>query len=287
MINEPVTRTPVRLQPADIDALLALNDSIDWTFTATDFRVMFRSGLLVGHRDRDGRVLTCAGVFDYQSYAYLGAVMVRPEAQGRGLGRAACEAAIAALPKGRPVVLIATPEGERLYGRMGFAVVDRVRKFLSDRPTPSTPYEAAAFDIRPLESAVWPKVLELDRNASGGVRSTMLAEKRAAAERGCVLIRDGGVAGFALAAEQRGVLTVGPLAAPDARAAEALLLAACAGWTKGPVRIDVPERQSELWQALPDLGFRQADNPPVMMRGPAANWGLGPTLYGIVGQKYG
>ena len=286
-MNEPVTRTPVRLQPADIGALLALNDSIDWTFTATDFRVMFRSGLLVGHRDQDGRVLTCAGVFDYQTYAYLGAVMVRPEAQGRGLGRAACEAAIAELPASRPVVLIATPEGERLYGRMGFEVVDRVRKFLSGRSKPPALDEASAFDIRPLEDVVWPKVLELDRNATGGVRSTMLAEKRAVAERGCVLVRDGDVVGFALAAEQRGVLMVGPLAAPDAEAARALLLAACAGWTKGPIRIDVPERQSALWQALPDLGFRQADNPPVMTRGNAEHRGLAPTLYGIVGQKYG
>jgi len=62
-----------------------------------------------------------AGIYD---------VAVRPEAQGRGLGRAVTAAALAhAHQEGhRTVLLQSTREGERLYARMGFVTTSRYRQ---------------------------------------------------------------------------------------------------------------------------------------------------------------
>jgi ribosomal protein S18 acetylase RimI-like enzyme len=97
-------------------------------------------GALVRYTGRVGGTLAgTAALLDGHGVAGIYMVTVRPEFRRRGIGTALTAAALAtAADRGLPVaVLYATPDGEPVYRRMGFAEVGRYRFF-----TPP-PYPAA------------------------------------------------------------------------------------------------------------------------------------------------
>ena len=278
------------LAPEDLAALLALTAAVDWDFTAGDFETAFASGRLCGHKDDSGRLLSAAGIFGYgETLAWVGAVMVHPAMQRRGLGSEAMRWCHEVLSEPQAVVaLVATDEGEQLYNRLGYGTVERVHKAFAEGPLDSAPWPLpGGFAIEPLAADDMELCLEPDRRALGGERAAFLRARLAQSEAGLVLRDSGGrPRGFVLGVPRAGYLVVGPVVAPDAAAAAALIAALGAGH-RGTLRIDVPTRHAALAERLPALGFREAGRPPVMtLEGRPLPGGL-PGYYALSSQAFG
>jgi GNAT superfamily N-acetyltransferase len=97
---------PVAQADADLEAAL----EISWNVTA---------------RTRDGQLIGLARVLDDGVlYASVWDILVLPERQRRGIGRALLNAVLEQTAGRRLVSLIATPAGEALYRSAGFAETD-------------------------------------------------------------------------------------------------------------------------------------------------------------------
>lgn len=112
-----------RLEARDIDAAIALTDLESWGYTRSDFRRLLAlspAGCFVA--DLDGEVVGVLTTTTYDGLAFLGAVIVRPELRGRGLGRRMMEATLDHLKSEgvRTVRLYAYLQAIPFYERLGF-----------------------------------------------------------------------------------------------------------------------------------------------------------------------
>ena len=280
----------VRLGPSDAPALLALAERVGWEPTLDDWRFFGTAGRLHGHLTPAGRIVSSAVLLDYgPALASVGQVIVDPDWQGHGLGRAIMDACHDDLPRpGTPITLIATRDGERLYGRIGYRTVGRVHKCFAEVPV--DPGSAAPPDGGVL-SALRPPGLEAvaryDAAAFGADRPGVLPA-RLRQSLGGLVARDraGGIAGYGLRVPQRRLLVVGPIVAADPAVALALIVRLAAGWD-GIARLDVFERHAGLYADLRARGFREVDRPPVMLRGGAGLPGDRGRLFCIGSQSLG
>lgn len=112
-----------RLEARDIDAAIALTDLESWGYTRSDFRRLLAlspEGCFVA--DLDGEVVGVLTTTTYDELAFLGAVVVRPELRGRGLGQRMMEVALDHLQSEgvRTVRLYAYLRAISFYERLGF-----------------------------------------------------------------------------------------------------------------------------------------------------------------------
>ena len=112
-----------RLEERDIDAVIALTDLEGWGYTRADFRRLL--SLAPGGcfaTELDGRVVGVLTTTTYDGLAFLGAVIVRPELRGKGVGKQMMDAALAHLrDRGvQTVRLNAYLNAVPFYERLGF-----------------------------------------------------------------------------------------------------------------------------------------------------------------------
>jgi ribosomal protein S18 acetylase RimI-like enzyme len=273
-----------KLRAADFAAAQALSASFGWPHRLEDWAFMHRLGrgcVAV----REGVLLgTAMGWTFGRNRAALGMVAVAAECQGQGIGRRLLETLITGLGR-RTIVLHATEAGTTLYRALGFQPAGLVRQ-----------HEGAAFAARlvPLESGTRlrpigrsdPGMLAaLDQAASGMDRGTMLAALLATAF-GVVLDREGEAIGFAVLRRFGRGHVIGPVVAPDAGTARALIghfLAANPGQF---MRIDVPDTAG-LSPWLAELGLTEVGPALRMVRGPEPPVAGPPRSFALVSQAFG
>ncbi len=277
------------LDHSDIPALLSLTEALEWTFTDADFRTMLVAGRLIGWRDA-GRLDGVAGIFDFKTYASIGAVMIAPERQRMGLGEKIMRALHAQHPPAQPLVLIATPEGKPLYEKLGYRVTGSVHRLLAaanpDRDL-RPPSVLCVRSLRPTHDTL--SVLQLDRAATGGDRSALLIARLQQAEMGAVSCNAMGMpSGFVYSVRQRNQLILGPLVAPDDDVALELVQAILSTTDlDATLRIDIPHTHQSLLEPLGKLGFVEQDQANIMTWGANESPGYTPQLYALTAQAYG
>ncbi len=119
-MGEPRVR---RLEPRDIDVAVTLTDLEGWGYTRADIaRLVALSPEGCFAAEDDGRVVGLLTTTTYQSLAFLGAVIVSPEARGRGVGRLLMQTALLHLAATHveTVRLNAYLDVVRFYERLGF-----------------------------------------------------------------------------------------------------------------------------------------------------------------------
>src|SRR5262249_7033489 len=128
--------------------------------------------------------------------ASLGMVIVSPDQQGRGIGRELMERLLEALG-GRITVLHATPAGQPLYEKLGFKAIGTINQHQAAdfRVPPIT--LASGEQLRPLQAADTPRLIDLASRAGGLDRSSLLPALLGIAD-GVALIRNEELSGFAL-----------------------------------------------------------------------------------------
>jgi len=158
----------------------------------------------------DGGAIVATGVGTRSGVAgWIGTIYVVPERRGEGLGyeisRVVADGLIAA--GCRTLVLTATPDGRRVYERLGFAVTDTY-VLMEHAGTAAHAASPPDPDVRPIARGDLSEALALDRTATGEDRSAVLAAMIEVP--GGLVVRDGAgpTRGFLLRAPWPGGATI-------------------------------------------------------------------------------
>ena len=235
--------------PPDLAAVVVANDAIGWRD---------RGGMIAFYAGRDdsaffvaevdGAVVGCGGATVFPGTSTTGwvhGIVVRPDVQRGGLGRALTEAAIhwLRLRAVATVLLLATDAGRPVYERLGFEAGERYGAFdwVKDDGAP-------AATLRAMTADDVPAVRALDREATGEDRAAMID---ALPPAGWVATRGGAVRGFHLACPWGG----GPTIAGEPALGLDLLAASARLQPAEPLRaLGVPESNAAAMRYLAARG---------------------------------
>lgn len=176
--------------------------------------------------------ISCARYSD--DFGFIGQYIVRPEFRGRGLGLRLWTAGMARLA-GCNVGLDGVLDQVANYEKSGFRFSHHHIRYGG-----SPVGKSASGSVR-LDNMPFAELLDYDRLCFPAGREEFLRSWIAQPESAALgVLRDGKLAGFAVARKAVAGFKIGPLFADDAPAAESLLLG-LAKEVGGPVVIDVPE----------------------------------------------
>jgi ribosomal protein S18 acetylase RimI-like enzyme len=270
----------------DLAAAYALTDEQRWPHRPADWEQAFRHGEGVV-AERDGQVVGTGLRWHWgPRHATVGLIVVAPACQGRRVGHRLMTALLEGLEH-HTVLLHATPEGRGLYERLGFVRIGEVRQHQGiAKPTPPVALDAG-WRLRPATEAGLPALRVLDANARGMPRNALIDELFGDAEATVVLDHDDHPCGFAMLRRFGRGYAIGPVVAPDAEGAKALI-AHLSGLNAGRfTRIDI-DFDSGLTEWLETLGLLRVEAPTAMLRGaPLAIRKSGPRLFSLVTQALG
>jgi len=295
-MHEPMPKNPtddgVRLRAmtaADLPRAHALSDELRWPHRLADWEQAFAHarGIVA---ERDGEIVGSALCWPWGAHhATVGLVIVRPACQGQRIGQRLMSAVLEEV-KDRVVLLHATAEGRGLYERLGFARTGELRQHQGiAAPAPLVALPPLS-RLRPAGTSDADELKRLDAQARGMPRDALIDELLSSAEACVVLDHDGQARGFAMLRRFGRGHAIGPVVAPDAEGAKALI-AHLVGLNAGHfTRIDI-DVDSGLAEWLEGLGLARVDAPTVMLRGaPAATAAAAaqaPRLFAIVTQAIG
>jgi predicted N-acetyltransferase YhbS len=275
------------MSPSDLAAAHALTDELRWPHRPADWEQVFRfaEGLVA---ERDGQVVGTGLRWRWgPRHATIGLVVVAPACQGRRVGNRLMTALLEGLAD-CSVLLHATADGRGLYERLGFVRIGEIRQHQGMAlPTPPVAL-GAGWRLRPATESDLPALRALDTASRGMPRQALVDELLRDADATVVLDHEGSARGMAMLRRFGRGHAIGPVAAPDADGAKALI-AHLSGLNAGRfTRIDV-DFDSGLAEWIETLGLLRTDAPTTMLRGPAlASPPAGmPKLYAITMQALG
>jgi ribosomal protein S18 acetylase RimI-like enzyme len=289
LIPKPSAPDGVALRPmtgADLPAAHALSAELRWPHRPVDWEQVFAhaQGIVA---ERDGEIVATGLRWLWgEHHATLGLVIVSPACQGRRIGHRLMSALLEGLD-GRTVLLHATAEGKGLYERLGFARVGELRQHQGvARPAPLDAL-APGWRLRPAGVHEAPALQSLDALARGMPRNALIADLLASADACVVLDHDNAPRGFAMLRRFGRGHIIGPVVAPDAEGAKALISHFSSLNAGHFTRIDI-DFDSGLAEWLENIGLLRVDAPTTMVRGaPLATPPQGPALFAIVTQAVG
>ncbi|RST48499.1 GNAT family N-acetyltransferase [Variovorax sp. DXTD-1] len=290
---EPISNAPamdgVVLRPmtaADLPHAHALSAELRWPHRPADWEQMFSHAEGVA-AERDGELIATGLRWLWgKTHATIGLVIVSPACQGRRIGHRLMSALLDGLDE-RTVLLHATAEGRGLYERLGFVRTGEMRQHQGlAQPAPLIALQPG-WRLRPAGLNELPALQSLDAAARGMPRDALVAELLQTADACVVLDHDNEPKGFAMLRRFGRGHSIGPVVAPDAEGAKALI-AHLAGMNAGNfTRIDI-DFDSGLAEWLESIGLLRVDAPTTMVRGGAAAVPVGsPSLFAIVTQAVG
>ena len=263
----------VQFTATDAPLLLELSESIGWPHEIGDWQTTLAASQVFGHRAADGKILSSSSIYQFgPTLAALAVVLVREEFRRQGLARAVvlkCLDQVAGVPQ----MLVATPFGQPLYESLGYKIAEQIVRLVAAEGT-SLPITGA---IRPMNDADLSRVLELDRAIYQADRSQVLRHRWVQAVGG-VMLADG--SGYAWKIPQRGGLVLGPVVATNPQDAGNLVAHLTADFP-GRIKIEVPERHTELMSTLTGAGFVIDSSRPLMLKNVEQLPGRREMLFGL------
>lgn len=271
------------LGAADVPAAHALTASFGWPHQPRDWAMMLALGEGVGVPSPDGLAATAVCWRFGVDWATMGLIGVDAALQGQGIGRRMMAALMDTLD-GRSIALQATRAGLPLYGSTGFEPTGTtVQHQGAAEQAPLMPLPDGT-RLRPAGLADLFSLAALDRDA-GGMDRTALLRALLAMPGGVVLDGPDGPVGFALVRLfGRGHL-IGPVVAPNAAGAQAMVAHLLGQRTREFVRLDVP-KETRLGPWLASLGLEEAGTVIRMVRGRDVRPGRA-RVFGLASQAWG
>lgn len=267
----------------DLPRAQALSADLRWPHRPVDWEQGFAhsEGIVA---ERDGEVVGTAQRWLWgDRHATVGLVIVSPTCQGRRIGHRLMSALLDGLD-GRTVLLHATAEGRGLYERLGFVRVGEIRQHQGvAQPAPLIALPAG-WRLRPAGLNEAQALHKLDADARGMPRPALIDDLVTLSDACVVLDHEGTQQGFAILRRFGRGHVIGPVVAPDAESAKALI-AHLAGMNAGRfTRIDI-DFDSGLAEWLEGIGLLRVDAPTTMVRGAPLQHPEGaPKLFAIVTQ---
>jgi len=257
-----------RLNADDLKPAHALSVEAAWPHRIEDWLFAHAAGTAFGALDGHGRLVATALWWPFGArFATVGMVIVSRALRGHGIGRTLMHRVIVDAGS-RTLILHSTAQGRRLYESLGFRAMGTVRQHQGMARAPS----GAAFDLdgqlRPAEQRDLEALLALDQAATGMGRGRVV-QTLGEHGHGVVLDRGGGPAGFSFFRRFGRGYVIGPVVAPNAGGAMALIGHWLSRHDGSFVRIDTPIEHPDFLLWLEQAGLAQVDAVTVMARGAA------------------
>ena len=271
---------------ADLPETQALSAELRWPHRLADWTQTFAhaEGFVA---ELDGRIVATAQRWLWgESHASIGLVIVTPACQGRRIGHRLMSALLEGL-EGRTVILNATEQGLRLYELLGFEKTGELRQHQGIAQSGALTPLPAGCRLRPAGTNELPALQALDAHARGMPRDALIADLLASAESCVVLDRDNTPRGFAMLRRFGRGHVIGPVVAPDAEGAKALIAHLVSQNAGHFTRIDI-DLASGLVEWLESIGLPIVDAPTTMARGARTVAPAGaPKMFAPVNQAIG
>ena len=268
------------MQPQDMHQAEAMTRAVAWPHRAEDWRFVLDLGfgLLA---EREGRLAgTAMGWHHGPAAASLGMIIVRPDAQGTGLGRRLTESVLHAIGP-VSVELHATAAGLPLYEKLGFIRHGLVHQHQGH----ATPIPAPDMPIRMATPADLGALAALDCAATGADRTHILAALLGIGQT-VILERDNTPTGFATLRRFGRGHQIGPVIAPDTQGAQALLHHLIHHHPGQFLRADI-DATSDLAPVLTRSGLVHAGAAIPMRRGPPRARATSAHRFALINQALG
>lgn len=273
-----------KLARKDLAAAHRLSLEAGWPHRLEDWDFVQRLG--VGHVATDegvvvGTILTWK--HDARN-ASLGMVIVDPRMQGRGIGKRLMRLGLRD-QAGRSVVLNGTVAGLPLYEKLGFRRFDEVGQHQGiARQVPVVPLGRGE-RLRPIGASDAAAVAALATRASGFSRARVV-RRLLEAGKGIALAAGNDIIGFAILRRFGRGLAIGPVVAPDAARAKALVSHWVAMHPGKFLRIDAVA-SGGLGPWLEGIGLANVGNVFTMARGRRPKGDEEVRVFAIVNQSLG
>ncbi|MFY8196491.1 MAG: GNAT family N-acetyltransferase, partial [Novosphingobium sp.] len=235
--------------------------------------------------EADGK--TCGTIMFWrfgQSFAMFGVIIVAVAQQGKGLGRQMAEAMLARF-EGVTVLVNATDKGMPLYSKLGFVPLGKVLQHQGTAPVQPLVELRSGERVRPMGVADAGALEALYSSATGMDRKALL-DALLADGSAVVLCREHVQMGFAVIRRFGRGWLIGPVIAPDAMGAKALIAHWLGTQTGSFCRVDVPEATG-LGPWLEEVGLPEVGRVTRMVYGPAPIPGEDVAIYGLAAQALG
>ncbi|MBB3213861.1 ribosomal protein S18 acetylase RimI-like enzyme [Herbaspirillum sp. Sphag1AN] len=285
------------MHPDDLEACHRLSLACKWPHRLADWQFIAplgqglvidggNSGHAAGASVVDGPVIAGSGlIWPYgDTHASLGMIIVMSTLQGLGLGRKLMTRLLEQAGN-RSVLLNATAAGQPLYEKLGFQATGKLHQHQgSIVQAPFVPLPTG-LRMRPLGVNDTARLQALDRRASGLDRGHVIAALSEVAE-GVALDSDGEMLGFALVRRFGHGHAIGPVVAPSAEHAKALISYWLHRYAGSFTRIDVTE-ESELSPWLSEIGLTRVDTVVSMCKGSLPQTDPAIRLFSVINQALG
>ena len=233
--------------------------------------------------DHEGALAGAVILFRFdEALAMVAMMMVRPEAQGRGLGRALLEQIDRRVSPQATTALYASAEGERLYRPYGYVDAGASHRY-EGAPRTLTIENYGA--LRPARRADIAAMVALDARAQGGTRAKLIRSSAERAERAFVVDRYGAIEAFGLAGQEDGARRLGPIVAHRDDDAVAIAIALAEGAARVRVDLEPGERALEGW--VQQAGLEATVVSPRLVRGRTEMPGERSWIRALAGRPFG
>lgn len=215
-IEAPALRA---LTPDDLPDLMALVEEAGWNQTQRDWKMMLALGNGRGLADGTGRIVASALTLPHgTSLGWIGMVLVAGAWRKRGCATRLLEDCITELREaGRVAGLDATPAGQPVYERLGFAGTERISRW---RRPARVPAGAVADGVNSAGLDDLARITALDTEIFGAPRPELIQDL---CTRNVPMGWIAGDDGFLLHRMGLNARQIGPLCATDMATAERLL----------------------------------------------------------------
>jgi GNAT superfamily N-acetyltransferase len=271
------TLRPMRV--GDLAAMHRLAQQMSWPHRLEDCAHLFRLGAGTVALDATGGAIGVGMRWSFgRDVGTIGMVLVAPERQGRGIGRALMTALIADSGP-RALMLNATTEGLRLYQKLGFSPCGLVRQHQAQLDAHLAAHLAARLTEGPAMLSVPPVAVRraapadhaalcaLDAAVFGADRSALVGPLLATGQTWTIGDDAARPTGFAVLRRFGRGTMIGPIVAPGEEEAIALVAAAARAAPAGALRVDIPECAERLGRWLAAAGLPAIDTVTTMRRG--------------------
>lgn len=274
-----------RMTADDLPAAHKLSLSVLWPHRLEDWKFIHELGEGIVAEDGSGIVGTVMCWVHGPDYASVGMMVVSPEYQHTGIGRELVSRILKEVGD-RTLLLHATASGVKFCESFGFVQTGWVHQHQgSVFRAPFVPLGAGE-RIRPISPRDEPALADMSRRAVGMPRGTVLKHLMDVADI-VAIDRYGELIGFAALRKFGHGYVIGPVVAPDAERAKALI-AHWAGTHAGSfVRLDVPDI-SGLSPWLTEMGLVQVEaTVHAMVRGEPPRPDPSITRFALLSQSLG